>query len=344
MEVEIYKMRYKISKNIDNLRILGENFVKNNKNKGNIILNNKKVRIKSMLPINNLKQNKIKMVLSKNIYNISYLFKDCELLESLSFKNIQNIQRNIDNIQVIDNENRNLFINMNISINESLSNIYTDYFSNISELTKKEEETFGVYLNLPNSLKRNINYFINMSYMFSNCNSLKFVPDISLWKANNIGNIVNMSYMFSNCNSLLSLPDLSKWKTDNVNNMSYMFSNCKSLLSLPDISKWKTDNVIDMSYMFCNCKSLLSLPDISKWNTNNINNMSHMFSNCNSLISLPDISKWNTVNLNNLSYIFSNCENLLSLTNISKWNTININNMSYIFNNCRSLTSLPDIS
>ena len=53
-----------------------------------------------------------------------------------------------------------------------------------------------------------------------------------------------MSSMFSNCELLSSLPDISKWNTQNVTNMSSMFSNCKILSSLPDISKWNTQNVI----------------------------------------------------------------------------------------------------
>ena len=54
----------------------------------------------------------------------------------------------------------------------------------------------------------------------------------------NMSDIINMSSMFSNCESLKSLPDISKWNTNNVNDMSSMFSNCESLKSLPDISKW----------------------------------------------------------------------------------------------------------
>ena len=165
MEVEIYEMIYKIKKTEDNLRILGENFVKNNENKGNIIINNKKERIKGVIPMNYLKQSKIKMVLTKNIYNLSYIFKDCELLESLSYKDIQSIKDNIDDMQIIDNENINLFNNMNISINETDSNINTDYFS-ISQITKKEEKTNIEFLYLKNSLKRHINYFINIPFRY----------------------------------------------------------------------------------------------------------------------------------------------------------------------------------
>ena len=216
-------MIYKISKDTDSLRILGENFVNNNGNKGNIIINNKKEKIKGILPIKNLRKNKIKMVLSKSIYNISCLFKDCELLESLSCIKIQNINDRIDNLddmQLIDEENIILVNNMNITDDDSEYN--TNYFYDISELTKKEENTEISFSFLSNQFNKKLNLFVNMSYMFSNCNSLKYIPDISIWKTNNIDNSVNMSYMFYNCYSLSSLPDISNWKTDNVNDMSYL--------------------------------------------------------------------------------------------------------------------------
>ena len=52
--------------------------------------------------------------------------------------------------------------------------------------------------------------------------------------------INNMKSMFSGCESLISLPDISKWNTGNVKSMENMFSGCKSLISLPDLSKWNT--------------------------------------------------------------------------------------------------------
>jgi len=39
-----------------------------------------------------------------------------------------------------------------------------------------------------------------------------------------------MSCMFEGCNSLLYLPNLSVWDTKNVTNMSYMFAECNSLI------------------------------------------------------------------------------------------------------------------
>jgi len=84
MEVEVYKMIYKKEKVKYNLRIVGEVFKKNNKNKAKIIINNKKYPLSDVLSVENVKQNKILMILSKNIYNKSCIFKNCELLESIS--------------------------------------------------------------------------------------------------------------------------------------------------------------------------------------------------------------------------------------------------------------------
>ena len=74
-----------------------------------------------------------------------------------------------------------------------------------------------------------------------------------------------MGSIFSECKSLKSLPDISKWDIKNVTNMSSMFCGCKSSISLPDISKWYTRNVSYMDYMFNSCSSLISFPNISKW-------------------------------------------------------------------------------
>jgi len=115
-------------------------------------------------------------------------------------------------------------------------------------------------------------------------------------KLQGINNITNASYMFSGCNSLLPLSELSKWDTSNVTDMSGMFSWCESLLYLPDISNWNVNNVSNMDSMFGWCFFLKSLPDISKWSINHVKNIGTIFGCCYDLSSLPDISKWNINN------------------------------------------------
>ena len=135
-----------------------------------------------------------------------------------------------------------------------------------------EDELNLLYNNERNGMKlkfRIINKMKDMNGIIIN-NEL----DLTKW---NINNVTNMSYLFSNCESLSSLPDISKWNTNNVKNISHLFSNCKSLLSLPDISKWNIEKVEDISALFSGCESLASLPDISEWNTNNVKNISFLF-------------------------------------------------------------------
>ena len=48
-----------------------------------------------------------------------------------------------------------------------------------------------------------------------------------------------MNYVFTDCSSLKSLPDISKWNTSNVEHTKCLFKNCSSLKLLPDISNCK---------------------------------------------------------------------------------------------------------
>ena len=70
-----------------------------------------------------------------------------------------------------------------------------------------------------------------------------------------IKNITNLSYMFSECESLISVKGLDNLVTSNVTDISRLFYGCKSLISLPDISKWNTTNTDDTYEIFNNCIS-----------------------------------------------------------------------------------------
>ena len=222
-------------------------------------------------------------------------------------------------------------------------------FNKCKIVYNNNEQELKEYLDIDNLENQNkikiklkgVKTITNMSYMFSECLSLSYLPDISNINTNNV---TDMSYLFNMCISLSQLPDISKWKTTKLINMEGLLSNCSSLTSLPDISLWDTNNVKNMSYLFSGCSTLKSLPDISKWKTKSVINMNHMFSNCTNLLSLPDISCWDTINVKDISNMFSGCSSLINIPDISKWNLANIQNMKYLFLNCSSLFSLPDIS
>ena len=185
------------------------------------------------------------------------------------------------NLLSYESETNQSYLNNNENL--SYSNIYLENSNEISTILKASEQ--------------------NDANLFSSIENFQFPFPLTF------NRITNMREMFSFCNSLISLPDISKWNTSNVYNMNGMFSFCNSLISLPDISKWDTSNVKNMVGMFSKCNSLISLPDISKWYTSNVKDISRMFTGCYSLISLPDLSKWNTFNVEDILNERFNCLN-----------------------------------
>ena len=67
-------------------RVLGKEFIRNNKNKGKFIIKNKKYDLIEFIDATNIEEDeiKIKLVLKDNIYDKSCMFKDCESLIKFS--------------------------------------------------------------------------------------------------------------------------------------------------------------------------------------------------------------------------------------------------------------------
>ena len=181
MEVERYKMIYtskidetlidqlKIIKLInkklyneiksDNIRILGNDFVKNIKNKGKLIINNKKYKLKEFINIKEFKEDKIKinMILNKELSNISHLFHNCYKLKEFYFYYDEiNMEDEAHSIleEHYDYDNDIFFdFNENSSDNCSEHSIYNnlriDYiYSNYSTITTKTkmEEKYNIVI------------------------------------------------------------------------------------------------------------------------------------------------------------------------------------------------------
>ena len=94
-DVEIDIMKNDFENN--NIRTLGYNFVKNNRNKANLIINNKKYKLSELIKGENFTGNVIKIgiILSKYISNFGEMFKNCSNLLELSIcNNIINIDDN----------------------------------------------------------------------------------------------------------------------------------------------------------------------------------------------------------------------------------------------------------
>ena len=158
------------------------------------------------------------MVINKNLYNKSYMFKDCKsLLELKINNNLEYIEDNenfdINNYELENNENNiNCWEDEETNLNKSFE-FYGDngideynntYINNISTIkTYNEENNKDSLLTYLESFKLEYNY-VNLKYMFYNCSSLSSLPDISNW---NTSNLKNKNDMFSGCNKSLKIPN-----------------------------------------------------------------------------------------------------------------------------------------
>ena len=221
--MEKYVMLYDIQKNNDKTRILGNEFVKNNKNKGKIIHKNKKYSLEGLFKNKDLLEDslKIKMILSKNIYNKSFMFKDCISLLKIKFDNyIYNKENNlIDDISALHtSQSENIEIEKSMNIIKGNSNHNLEWNTNICAVNE----------------------------MFLNCLLLTSLPDISKWDTSKV---IEMRKIFYNCRKLPVIPDIFKWNTINVIDMNKIFYNCISQSSSANKVKLNINNVYKMNNM-----------------------------------------------------------------------------------------------
>ena len=198
MEVILYKIIYKKENNTNNyLKILGEEFIKNNRNKGLLIINNKKIKfpLKGIISLDEIKKSTIKMILTKYISNKSYLFNNCESLESISqlfFHDNEEIKDdNKDNNKynkiIIDNKQTEIFNSIDNDFSYSGTYTYKESFGTISEITFNQKDILNnKFINL------NEKYYILGGRYPDNKSSSYNISEL-----NNIF-ITDMSYMFSN--------------------------------------------------------------------------------------------------------------------------------------------------
>ena len=183
MEFDNHIMFYKKENKVENIRILGKYFCRNNKNKGKLIIHNKKSCLKEFIDLKNIneKQIKIIMILNKNIFNKSYMFKDCKSLLELKISDNLEYIEDSGNLYSILEENSDIYEEEMIDYNPDniessefdKNTFYENCDINISEIKtytgENNNDSIPVFLKLF-ELQYN---FSNLKYIFYNCKSLK---------------------------------------------------------------------------------------------------------------------------------------------------------------------------
>ena len=262
----------------EKIKIFGENFVKNNRDKCMIMLYNKIFPLQEYL-IDDVEINNdflpILLIEYDIIYDKSFMFHNCKQL--LAFLLPENIPEKLDDL---DEKNEDKYLYQNHKIIDTIKRMENN---NYIDLLNLDSNTNIDYL-FSNFFDEQIN-IINENFSFvdskNECNK----------KSLNLTTINLMKSYLNLCLSYIKVPDITSWNTEYLMNISNMFSGCHSLISIPDISRWNTKNVTDMKNLFYDCINLKTIPDLTKWNTSNVTDMSGMFEGCGELKYLPDISK-----------------------------------------------------
>ena len=212
-------IKYVNNKNENDIILLGDKFIHNNKDNCRLFIKGKQVDLKKSY--NKKKYNltkqiiEVKLKIDSQLTDMSYMFKDCSSIVSITDLHLIDTSR-VTNMSYL--------------------------FCDCKSLTS-----------LPDISNWDTSNVINMKYLFGGCNSLEEFPDISSWDTSKV---TDMSYMFCDCIEIEKLPDISKWSTSIVTNFSGMFSGCRKLISLPNLNNWNCSKVSDASYMFSQCSSL----------------------------------------------------------------------------------------
>ena len=176
------------------IQIFGRDFVKKNKGKCKIIINNTEQDLYQYLDtknLNDIKSIEIKLIEIKTITDMSKMFLvNFEGISKWDIPNVTDISymfwgcSTFRMIPDISNWNTSSVIDMSYMFNRCL-----------------------LLESIPDISKWNTENVMHMEYMFSKCSELKSIPDLSKWNTNKV---IDMRGIFNGCKNLIEIPDKFK--------------------------------------------------------------------------------------------------------------------------------------
>ena len=149
--------------------------------------------------------------------------------------------------------------------------------------------------------------FINLkSINFSNCNSLKELPD-NLFA--NCKNLLGRSHIFSKCENLVKVGD-NLFANSSMAILNSLFEGCTKLETVGKNMLYNCKNLEDIMNMFSNCTSLTHLGENILAGCNYLKDVRRMFYNCTSLINIDKDIFGYCRNIDNFESTFEGCVNL----------------------------------
>ena len=245
----------------------------------------------------------------------------------INYRKIKTMPEFHSNFNYIDNNNLyNINSNIAYDINNYYNNNQNNEFQNNQYITKitlkyfaQTQGNYNIFgRQFIENNEKNIDLIINgkRSHLIDNYILNNGENTITLLIKNKL---INLSYMFSWCNSLSNIEELKYLDVKYSNDFSYMFCGCSSLSDISPLKHWNVSSGKNFSSMFCNCTALSDLNPIKNWNVSNGNNFQYMFYGCSSLTDLHPLQNWNVSNKGEFEKMFSGCSLILDAEPIPNW-------------------------
>ena len=250
-----------------------------------------------------------------NIVTLSQTFQNCSALESIGdtsnwdTHSLTTLQYTFNNCKALSSLNTT---NWNTSRVTSLNSTFYG-----SPRLKQADMT-----------NWNVDLVTTMYRMFTNCNQLASVGDLSGWDTYQS---TTLTEAFK-ATSIPSLTFVENWDVSNIKELSGTFS-YTPITSL-DLNNWDVSNVTTLNSTFLECKNLESLA-INQWDVGSVTTLNYAFSRCSALKNI-DLSNWDVRKISVLNCTFMSCSKLESV-DTSGWETDVLNNIASVFNGCSSL-------
>ena len=254
--------------------IFGENFVINNLNKINLIINGKKSPLVKEYYLKK-GENNVKICVKNTLTNLESMFMFCKTLKNidelkyLNTKDVTNFSLMFENCELTD-------INPLENWDTSNGTNFSSMFSCCQSLT-----------NIKALKNWDVSSGTNFSSMFYGCKSLWDLNSLQKW---NVSKGINFNSMFFDCKSLYNLKPLKDWNVSNGANFGYMFGSCLLLSNLKPLENWNVSNGNIFYKMFSDLKLLKDIKPLQNWNVSKGEDFKDMFIGCE-LLNLNYLKK-----------------------------------------------------
>jgi len=211
-EIKEFKNEIKLVYSVKNkglVNIFGKQFLENNKDNVELIINGEKIELMEKCKLNKGDNNIIMIIKKKNI-DLSYMFYGCKSL------------KNIDDLKNLDIKEVKSLSHMFYDCS-SLSNIQPLENWDVSNCTNFSYMFYGCssLSDVEPIQNWNVSNCVNLENMFYGCSSLSNIKPLKSW---DISNVKNFEGMFSGCKSLENIKYLHNWnilKGCNILNILY---------------------------------------------------------------------------------------------------------------------------